>query len=723
MLIRAALVCPMLLLAFMSSFAFAQDLSQEAAAAKERLRQQELVKSKKYLDYLLEKDDWTQAAGSVTALFGMSFDDELLVPLIARTDTDSSAGHRNMIWHAIAYTRTKAADRFLTQRLKTGTPAERALADACMSAVRLREHGVQCDLSEKGVVTNLFFPFRQRQWTAEDLSLVARLPAIETLRIANLADGAMEPLREVTTLHFVGLGCKTPYVVEAIGCLRGSKNLSVLDLGGPVTDAAMPDVGAFSSLTCLRLNDSRVTDAGLRHLESLERLSMLELNDSLITDAGLNHLRGLREMTDLSLAGTAVSGQGLVHLQDMHMLRALNLNRTKIDDRGLGSFQEFAALQNVRFLYLEKTNISDAGLEYLTAMKSAQGIHLSGNERITSDGISRLMDLQALKWVNCVGGRVSDAAAEQFAAGRSPTFYISYTTAPGGPIRHELGRPLTDETPQARLLKKLRRPDGEGEGRVAQSVIDEIAAQGPEIIDPLLVAVKQQHGIYQDVGKVLHQLGPGTLDTLVQILRKDADYRVQSAVTYTFRLHGMQIFPRLREWLADDSENVRHAASHAMYRLMSHSGVEREVPEDLHVDLLKALTDTNAKIRQNAARMLARLPCKIGQTAPELTKAVKSDKDESVRSAAAAALGQAVSGLDGADPILRQAVATLSVAAEEDASFYVRELSIYYLQSLASKDDRALRALVRATGDEVKSVRDKAAAALKKLGHDMDVKQ
>lgn len=719
MLLRTASVVLSFSVTLMCQIALAQDLAQVAAAARERLYQQRLESSRQLLAPLLEKDDWARETSLVVAMYGMTFSDELVAPLIARTDTISADAHRGVLWHAIAYTRTGSGERFLTQRLKAPAADERVLAKACLAAAQLRERGAQCDLTEAGVVARVFFPFHDRQLTAEDMALVARLPAVDSLSIGNLADGALEPLRSVRTLRYLSLGCSAPYVDEAIGCLRASKELSVLNLHGPVTDAAMPDIGAFNSLTCLRLNDSQITDKGLQHLERLTALSMLELANTAVTDAGLKHLKGLHEMVHLTLTGTAVSGQGLAHLRRMNKLWALNLDGTKIDDRGLGNFEEFEALRNVRFLYLENTKITDAGLAHLAAMKTAEGFSLSGNEQITSAGIERLKGLSELKWVNCAGGRVSHAAAEQFARGRPASFYLSYTTAPGSPIRYEKGHELVAVTARSQLLKKLRRPDSGG--HVAQSVIDEIAQQGPTIVPALLDAVKEQHGIYQDVAKVFHKLGPTILDTLVEALRKDNDYRIHSAVTWTFGLHGMPLLPRLRTWLTDESANVRDAASQAMDRLLSHAGVK--LPDGLEVDLLRALNDTNINVRQHAAGMLYRLPNKIDKTAAALTKTARSDANESVRMQAVATLGHCAERLDRTDRILRGAVDTLTEAVQKDDSFYVREVSIHYLQRLAAKDDRAVRALVWATGDERESTREKAIDALRELGHESLIKK
>jgi HEAT repeat protein len=177
----------------------------------------------------------------------------------------------------------------------------------------------------------------------------------------------------------------------------------------------------------------------------------------------------------------------------------------------------------------------------------------------------------------------------------------------------------------------------------------------------------------------------------------------------------MPLFPRMRQLLFDESPAVRQAAAVAMYSLASVSGTK--LADDLHVDLLKALDDSNPDVRRQAAGILARLKDKIAETQAALKNAAREDEELNVRMQAAAALGQCVKELAGDDPLRREVVDLLSVLVEKDESFYVRELAVHYLKELAPKDERALRGIVRATADEWHGVRDKANQALQDLGH------
>jgi HEAT repeat protein len=219
---------------------------------------------------------------------------------------------------------------------------------------------------------------------------------------------------------------------------------------------------------------------------------------------------------------------------------------------------------------------------------------------------------------------------------------------------------------------------------------------------------------------VLHKLGPNTLDTLVETLREDSDYRLRSTVSRTFYLHGMPIFPRLRKMLTDDSHDVRFVAADVMYDLLVRSGTQ--IPKGLFPELLTAATDKNVQVRQQVFSLLRMFPDRIDEMFTLLERVVGEDPDVTTRTRAISAVGHGVIKLDKSNPTYPKCVKVLCRASEKDSSFYVRELTIYYLEKLAAKDKQALRALVRATGDETASTRRKAAAALKKLGHPIEGK-
>ena len=76
----------------------------------------------------------------------------------------------------------------------------------------------------------------------------------------------------------------------------------------------------------------------------------------------------------------------------------LRLERTRITDAGLESFKGLARLQR---LYLDDTGITDAGLEHLKGLTELQHLSLSGTQ-VTDAGVRRLQ--QALPNLTIAGG-------------------------------------------------------------------------------------------------------------------------------------------------------------------------------------------------------------------------------------------------------------------------------------------------------------------------------
>ena len=95
------------------------------------------------------------------------------------------------------------------------------------------------------------------------------------------------------------------------------------------------------------------------------------------------------------LSGNAIDDAGLVHLPAVQNLRWLNLRGTKITDAGLVSVGQCGLLTR---LHLEKTAIGDAGLEHLKPLQQLEYLNLYGTA-VTDAGLVHLAELKALKKV------------------------------------------------------------------------------------------------------------------------------------------------------------------------------------------------------------------------------------------------------------------------------------------------------------------------------------
>jgi eukaryotic-like serine/threonine-protein kinase len=143
----------------------------------------------------------------------------------------------------------------------------------------------------------------------------------------------------------------------------------IVELGPPAGDGVLAKIATYPGIA----GTSNVT-----------------LNRTAITDAGLVHLRAFPNLWILTLSETKVSAAGLAHIRDMKF-RGLTLDDCKgIDD---DACPLLAALPALRWLGLEGTSITDAGLT----------------------------ELAGCKWLNSLNVRrckVSEAAVKQFAASR-----------------------------------------------------------------------------------------------------------------------------------------------------------------------------------------------------------------------------------------------------------------------------------------------------------------
>ena len=106
-----------------------------------------------------------------------------------------------------------------------------------------------------------------------------------------------------------------------------------------------------------------------------------------VTDAALEDLRPLAEqLVWLNLAGTAVTDAGLKTLAGFKNLQRLHLERTAISDEGLGAVAAFAEL---RYLNLYGTKVTDKGLGALKGLKKLQSLYL-WQTAVTEEGAKAL---------------------------------------------------------------------------------------------------------------------------------------------------------------------------------------------------------------------------------------------------------------------------------------------------------------------------------------------
>src|SRR5690242_13223957 len=106
--------------------------------------------------------------------------------------------------------------------------------------------------------------------------------------------------------------------------------------------------------------------------------NLLSVNFSLagakIDDAALESLKGVTEqLVWLNLANTSVTDAGLKGLASFKNLRRLHLEKTGVGDEGLASVKGLAELQ---YLNLYSTKVTDKGLAHLGGLKKLKNVYL-----------------------------------------------------------------------------------------------------------------------------------------------------------------------------------------------------------------------------------------------------------------------------------------------------------------------------------------------------------
>ena len=144
---------------------------------------------------------------------------------------------------------------------------------------------------------------------------------------------------------------------------------------------------AFSQVDQIRLSGEDVTDETLIRVAMVSRPASLILSSDRITDRGLAHLAELRELRALEVQSRNTTAAGYKQLRGMKLssliLRRNNRTSGDVDDSWM---PEIAALTQVRYLSLQGTQITDAGLAHLHHSKELRRLFLA-DTKVTAKGV------------------------------------------------------------------------------------------------------------------------------------------------------------------------------------------------------------------------------------------------------------------------------------------------------------------------------------------------
>lgn len=219
--------------------------------------------------------------------------------------------------------------------------------------------------------------------TLKQLQSLPRLASLVLYRCP-VTDEHVSQLASLSSLNDIGLSQTliTDKGLRELAVLSGLRRLW-LDKT-MVTGSGFNVPSSFPAVEAIFLQGCPVTDAGLESISHLSNLDHLLLSQTEITDAGLASLSRLPKLQRLDLDGTMVSGAGFNGVV-FPQLQFLSLRETAITDKDLMSLSGIP----INLLWLEKTRISDAGIDALLAIPSLVFVWLDGTE-ITDSGRIRL---------------------------------------------------------------------------------------------------------------------------------------------------------------------------------------------------------------------------------------------------------------------------------------------------------------------------------------------
>lgn len=131
----------------------------------------------------------------------------------------------------------------------------------------------------------------------------------------------------------------------------------------------------------------------------------LDLFNTKVSDDDLGYLlSSLDDLRFLSLAQTKVSDRGLVHVTRLKRLQELHLDYTGITNEGLSLL---AGISSLQILDLKHTRISDEGLAKLKPLKGLRGLYLT-RTAVTDAGLVHLKSFRELETLMLWDTGVSD---------------------------------------------------------------------------------------------------------------------------------------------------------------------------------------------------------------------------------------------------------------------------------------------------------------------------
>src|SRR5689334_20054373 len=184
-----------------------------------------------------------------------------------------------------------------------------------------------------------------------------------------------------------------------------------------ITDSDIPALASLSDLKRLDLSLTRISDRGLRALKSAPAIEDLNLYFAeQIGDEGTAILRNWKHLKRLNLRGTKITDSTLEVLAGLPGIERLDIGWAQITDTGL---EHLSALTNLRRLTIGGNKLHDGALKFLRQMPQIEYLDIGGTQRtdsglwsllLTDAGVQSIAAVTELRELRLTGTNVTSRA-------------------------------------------------------------------------------------------------------------------------------------------------------------------------------------------------------------------------------------------------------------------------------------------------------------------------
>ena len=201
--------------------------------------------------------------------------------------------------------------------------------------------------------------------------------------------------------------------------LASLSQVETIDLSGtPIHGQGLRALARCNRLRCLRLNRTAVRDAAFEAIADLDNLAVLDLNDTPISGEGFRHLRKMDHLEEISLQRTCLSEDGLLCVSQLPHVARLDLKNARLSGTGV---QYLGGMESLGTLDLSDASVPITALLGMSTPKSLRNLALDGLP-LCDEHVSRMDVLRQPYRLSLERTAVSDVGLEHLKECKQLTF-------------------------------------------------------------------------------------------------------------------------------------------------------------------------------------------------------------------------------------------------------------------------------------------------------------